>query len=65
MPSRFLRLCRANPHMGGHAVKDVIVQFDEKVNYLQTSSILLFLKCHPEERPLLSWRGDLAEAPLS
>ena len=49
-----LRLCRANPHMGGHAVKDVVVQFDEKVNYLQTSSIGLFLKCHPEERPLLS-----------
>lgn len=48
-----LRLCRANSHMGGHAVKDVVVQFDEKVNYLQTSSIWLFLKCHPEERPLL------------
>ena len=60
-----LRLCRANSHMGGHAVKGGVVQFDEKVNYLQTSSNWLFLKCHPEERPLLSWRGDLAEAPLS
>ena len=49
-----LHLCRANSHMGGHAVKGVVVQFDEKVNYLQTSSIGLFLKCHPEERPLLS-----------
>ena len=61
----FCVYARANSHNGGHAVKDVVVQFDEKVNYLQTSSIWLFLKCHPEERPLLSWRGDLAEAPLS
>ena len=49
-----LRLCLTNSHMGGHAVKGGVVQFDEKVNYLQTSSIWLFLKCHPEERPLLS-----------